>query len=88
MPGQTARLVLWQMPFVVGAAVLFWFLMPSEWEPLRRPFGFVLVAMVACFPLRVFQAVLQGLQDLEFLAKAHLGTWLLSTALTVLLVSQ
>lgn len=84
--GQTARLVLWQMPLVVCAAVLFWLLMPSEWEPLRRPFGVVLVAMVAGFPLRVFQAVLQGLQDLKFLAKAHMGVWVLSTALTVGLV--
>ncbi|MGB8509813.1 MAG: oligosaccharide flippase family protein [Pyrinomonadaceae bacterium] len=84
--GETARLVLWQTPFVALAALLFWLLMPAEWQALRWPLACVLLAFVVTFPLRVFQAVLQGLQDLEFLAKTQTLTWLLSTALTVVLV--
>ncbi|MBC7933418.1 MAG: oligosaccharide flippase family protein [Rubrivivax sp.] len=84
--GQTARLVLWQTPLVVVAALAFWMLMPSEWEPLKAPLLVVLAAFVLVFPLRIFQAVLLGLQDLEFLGKAQACTWLLSTALTIALV--
>jgi O-antigen/teichoic acid export membrane protein len=84
--GQTARLVLWQMPVVVVGALAIWFLMPAEWEPLRQPLGVVLLAFVLMFPLRIFQAVLQGLQDLRVLAQTQLLTWLASMALTVALI--
>jgi O-antigen/teichoic acid export membrane protein len=84
--GQTLRLVLWQMPLVALASLAFWVLIPVEWEALRQPLLVVLLAFVLMFPLRVFQAVLYGLQDLEFLAKAQTCTWLLSTALTVALI--
>lgn len=84
--GQTLRLVLWQTPLVALAAALAWALMPAEWAPLRGPLGVVLAAFVVAFPLRVFQGVLQGLQDLAFLGKAQIVSWLLATALTVGLV--
>jgi O-antigen/teichoic acid export membrane protein len=84
--GQTARLVLWQTPFVVLAALAMWLLLPAEWEPLRRPMAAVLFAFVLMFPLRIFQAVLQGLQDLKALAQTTLSAWLVGIALTVVLV--
>ena len=84
--GQTARLVLWQTPLVAAAAFALWAWMPAEWEPLRLPLGIVLVSYVIAFPLRVFGAVLQGLQDLKFLAQAQALTWLASMGLTVALV--
>jgi O-antigen/teichoic acid export membrane protein len=84
--GRTARVVLWQTPLVALAALLFWLCVPAGWEPLERPLVVVLLAFVLTFPLRVFQATLQGLQDLEFLAKAQTCVWLLSTLLTVALV--
>ena len=84
--GQTSRIVLWQTPLAVLAAALLWVLLPEEWSPLRGPLGLVLVVFVVMFPLRVFQAVLQGLQDLEFLAKSQIVVWLVATALTVVLV--
>ena len=84
--GQTARLVLWQTPFVVVGAIAMWFLMPAEWEPLRRPMAAVLFAFVLMFPLRVFQAVLTGLQDLKVLAQTQLLTWIAGAALTIALV--
>lgn len=84
--GQTARIVLWQTPLVAVAAAALWLSMPAEWEPLRRPIALALAAFVLTFPLRIFQAVLQGLQDLEFMAKVQTCVWASSMALTVALV--
>jgi O-antigen/teichoic acid export membrane protein len=84
--GQTTRLVLWQMPFVALAALILWFMMPVEWALLRMPLGLVMLAFVVTFPLRIFAAVLQGLQDLAFLGKAVICTWFISTATTVCLI--
>jgi O-antigen/teichoic acid export membrane protein len=84
--GQTARLVLWQMPPVVLAALSLWLFLPARWEAVGGPLGFVLATFVLMFPLRIFPAVLQGLQDLKFLAQAQACAWLAGTALTVALV--
>lgn len=84
--GQTARLVLWQMPFVVAAAGALWFLLPARWDELRPPLALVLATFVVMFPLRIFPAVLQGLQDLKFTAQAQTCAWLAGTATTVALV--
>jgi O-antigen/teichoic acid export membrane protein len=84
--GRTARLVLWQMPLVALAALLVWFALPGEWEPLRHPLGIVLAIYVLTFPARIFQAVLNGLQDLAYLGAVHTVTWLLGTGATISLV--
>jgi O-antigen/teichoic acid export membrane protein len=84
--GQTARMVLWQMPLVALAALAAWLVMPGEWEALRQPMGLVLLAFVAVFPLRIFGAALQGLQDLAYIGKAGILSYLVSTAITVGLV--
>src|SRR5688572_1732448 len=78
-------LVAWQTPVVaVGAAVAGWWL-PAEWEPLRRPFALVAAGFVVAFPLRMFAALLQGLQDLAFLGSVQLVGWIAGTAATVTL---
>lgn len=84
--GQTTRLVLWQMPVVALAALIVWFTMPAEWATLRMPLGLVMLVFVATFPLRIFAAVLQGLQDLAFLGKVVILTWFISTATTICLI--
>jgi O-antigen/teichoic acid export membrane protein len=84
--GRTARLVFWQLPLVALAAAIIWFALPAEWEPLRDPLGIVMATFVVLFPLRVFQALLNGLQDLAFLGAVHTVSWILGTALTVALV--
>jgi O-antigen/teichoic acid export membrane protein len=86
--GQTARLVLWQTPLVATAALVVWlFFVPAGWEPLRPALGLALACMVLTFPLRVIHAVLQGLQDLRFLAQAQAAAWMAGTALMVALVA-
>src|SRR2546428_1581523 len=84
--GQTMRIVLYQMPLVALLAAAMWFFMPDAWEPLRKPIAFVLLAFVVVFPLRVLQAVLQGLQDFAFLAAAQFAGWLANLVVTVALV--
>jgi len=84
--GQTLRLVMWQMPAVVLAAVVMFWLMPQEWQPLQKPLGIILCGFVLFFPVRIFYAVLQGLQDLSFLGMTQIVTWSTGTLLGVLLV--
>lgn len=81
----TARLVVWQLPLVALAAVVVWAALPAEWRPLRGPLALMLAVFVATFPLRVFQGVLQGLQDLTFLGAAQMGSWFVSTGTTIAL---
>lgn len=84
--GQTVRMVIWQMPLVALAAAVAWLMLPVDWEGLRNPIGLVLLAFVLTFPLRIFGAVLHGLQDLAFLGRVNIISYLLSTALIVALV--
>ena len=84
--GHTVRIIVWQLPLVAVGALIAWFTVPAEWVELRNPIGVVLLAFVVTFPLRIFRAVLQGLQDLAFLGKTGIASYLISTATTVLLV--
>jgi O-antigen/teichoic acid export membrane protein len=84
--GHTARLVLWQTPAVALAALVTWRLVPSSWGSLQWPLALVVLAFVVLFPFRLFQAVLQGLQDLPFLGAVQLWAWAAGTSVTVMLV--
>jgi O-antigen/teichoic acid export membrane protein len=86
--GQTMRVVLYQTPLVVVAAILAWLLLPAEWEAIRDPLALAMTAFVLLFPLRIFQGVLQGMQDLAFLGGLQILSWLAGTALTVVLVLE
>ena len=84
--GQTVRLVLWQVPLVAGVAGGVWLFMPAAWSPLQVPVGLVLIAFVVMFPVRALRAVLEGLQDLTFLGRVQLGTWLAGILVTVVAI--
>jgi len=84
--GQTAWVVLCQTPLVAIAAAVLWLTIPASWGSLRNPITVVLISFVLAFPLRIFAAVLQGLQDLAFLGKLNICAWLFGTAITVALV--
>ncbi len=83
---QTARLVLWQMPAVIIAALVIFFLIPPDWAALRGPLEIILTVFVLFFPCRIFQAVLQGLQDLSFVSATQIVTWALNMLLTIGLI--
>jgi O-antigen/teichoic acid export membrane protein len=86
--GETARLVFWQTPLAATVAAAIWLSLPADWAALRAPLGLALAGVVLFFPCRIFQAVLQGLQDWAFVTKAHTGAWLAGLCVTVLLVVE
>jgi O-antigen/teichoic acid export membrane protein len=81
--GQTGRLVLWQaLPVALVGGLVVW-LLPHDWDPLRWPLAIVVSTFVVAFPLRMFNAILQGLQDLAFLGGVQLAAWTAGAAVTV-----
>jgi O-antigen/teichoic acid export membrane protein len=84
--GETARIVLWQMPLVAVAAVVAWLLIPDSWATVRGPLGGILVLFVICFPLRILDATLRGLQDLAYVGLLQTVSWAANTAAVVALV--
>jgi O-antigen/teichoic acid export membrane protein len=84
--GRVRRIVRWQVPLVGLAAAALWLALPAEWADLRMPLALVLAAYTALFPVRLYHALLQGLQDLRFLGQLQLVAWASTTALTVGLV--
>src|SRR5216117_3928205 len=84
--GQTARMVMLQWPVVAICAGVVWFLGRAMWRSAEFPLGMILLAFAAMFPFRIFAAVLQGLQDLAFLARSQIAVWVVSTAATVILL--
>jgi O-antigen/teichoic acid export membrane protein len=83
---RTIGLLMWQTPLVAVAAVAAVWLLPAEWELMRRPFALVAAGFVLAFPLRVFTALLQGLQDLAYLGVVQLAAWIAGTATTLALI--
>lgn len=84
--GQTISLVLCQLPFVAIASCILWVTMASEWGALRVPLGVVFITFVLVFPLRILQAVLQGLQDLKFLGQVNIVAWVGGISVTIAMV--
>lgn len=84
--GQTIRIIMLQLPIVILLAAILWLTIPAEWQGLRWPLAIVLFGFVVGFPLRIFPALLQGLQDLTFANGLSTATWMATTAATVLMV--
>lgn len=84
--GRTGRVVLWQTPVLALVCALLWIWTPIELAEHRGLFLLILVIYVARFPLRIFQEVLLGLQDLAFIGKLQLTFFIVSTLVTVVTV--
>jgi O-antigen/teichoic acid export membrane protein len=83
--GRTARIVLYQTPVVfVGGAVL-WLVAPMG-NAIKGPILIAILGFVLLFPLRIFQAVLHGLQETAYLGKLQFVSWTISTVVMVTLV--
>jgi O-antigen/teichoic acid export membrane protein len=80
--GEATRLMLWQWPVVALLCGGAWLLVPVSPQH-REVLGLTLLVFAAGFPLRLFTALLQGLQDLVFLGWLQFAAWLLSTAVAV-----
>jgi O-antigen/teichoic acid export membrane protein len=79
-------IVQWQMMPVAIVSLAAWWLVAAQWPALRWPIAIILVAFLAAFPLRLYHATLQGLQDLSYLGKVQLGSWTAGTLVTIVLV--
>ena len=84
--GQTMKVVLAQTGIIALAALGLFFFRPVSTPELHGPVGLILFVFVLSYPLRLFPAVLQGLQDLKFLGQLRLWLWALSTATAVILL--
>ena len=84
--GQTIKVVLAQTTVVALAALVLFFLKPAHDVTLRGPIGLILAVFVISYPLRVFPAVLQGLQDFKFLGQLRLTLWGISTVVVVVML--
>jgi O-antigen/teichoic acid export membrane protein len=82
------RIALWQLPLVAVAAVGLWALVLGGRldHPATLPLATAALGYVVLFPLRLYAATLQGLQDLLFLALANTAVWLAQATATVILV--
>jgi O-antigen/teichoic acid export membrane protein len=82
------RITLWQLPLVATAAVGLWVMLLGGRldHPAALPLATAVLGYIVLFPLRLYAATLQGLQDLLFLALANTVVWLAQTAATVILV--
>jgi O-antigen/teichoic acid export membrane protein len=78
--------VRWQLPLVAVASIVAGYLVLARAGREAVPLLLVLAAFLALFPTRLYQAALQGLQDLVFLGRLQILTWAATTAMTVLLV--
>lgn len=84
--GQTIKVVLLQTLLVALVALGVFVFRPASASGLRGPIALVLAAFVLSYPLRMFPAVLQGLQDLKFLGQLRLSLWAVATAIGVVLL--
>ncbi len=81
------RSIVWWQVIPTGIlCFLAWWVIAARWEELRWPLAAILGAFLLAFPLRLYHATLQGLQDLAFLGRVQVAAWLVGTAVTVALV--
>lgn len=84
--GETLKVVLAQTGLVAAAALVLFLIRPAHDASLRGPVGLILAVFAISYPLRLFPAVLQGLQDLKFLGQLRLTLWALATAVIVVML--
>lgn len=81
---RAGRIALLQVPLVAAAGAVLWWWLYAHADMDAGMVGLILIVYVAQFPLRIFPAALQGLQDLAFLSWARVGLWLAqATAMVV-----
>jgi len=83
---QTAKVVLFQTLLVALLALGLFFFRVRSVSSLEGPVGLVLLVFVLTYPLRLFGAVLTGLQDLKFLGQIRIWFWTIATVATVVLL--
>ena len=80
---ESSTVILWQLPLVAVLGAVAWILVGQRWPLLGGPFGFATLVLVLSFPLRMFAAALQGLQDLAYLGGIQFVSWIASVVVGV-----
>ena len=80
------RAVRFQIPLVVAATVAVALWIATRKVGIGGPLLLVLACFALLFPTRIYQSVLQGLQELPFLGKLQIASWAVTTGLTIALV--
>ncbi len=80
---KTTKIVRFQTLVVSGAALCAYFLWPGITPEIRGPVAVAICAFCLSFPLRIYPAVLEGLQDIRFLSQLRIVLWVGVTAITV-----
>ncbi len=83
---RTKIIVAWQTLALSVLSALLVISRTSGSAVVRGPVTVVLIAFCFSYPLRVYSAVLTGLQDLQFLSKTRMITWSASIAINILLL--
>lgn len=83
---KTKIVVAWQTLALSALSALVVISRASGSAVIRGPVAFVLIAFCFSYPLRVYSAVLTGLQDLSFLSQIRMVTWFSSIAINVFLL--
>ena len=80
------RAVAFQIPVVVAATLAVGLWLATRDAGSARPLLLVLAGFALLFPARLYQSVLQGLQELPFLGKLQIVSWTALTVTTIALV--
>jgi len=78
---KTSRIVRYQTLLVTAGAIVIFLYLPHK--DVRGPITVALVAYCLSYPFRIYGAVLQGLQDLQYLGRVRIVLWAISAAITV-----
>jgi O-antigen/teichoic acid export membrane protein len=84
---RAVQVVLVQTLLLLVLAALTYAFVPIAVPPdFRRPLVLLIGGFIGLFPLRIFSAALEGLQDLNFVGKMRIVTWAVSIAATFICV--
>jgi O-antigen/teichoic acid export membrane protein len=83
---KVGKVVSAQTLLVALASYILWRRVPADWMALRTALGWMLAATTIMYPLKLFPAVLEGLQDIGFANRVRLISWVGSSGITVWMV--
>jgi O-antigen/teichoic acid export membrane protein len=83
---ENAVVVLWQTPIVFLAMGVAWFLLRNHIDGLESVFVIILATYGVQFPLRIFFAALEGLQDFAYVGYLQMVAWCAGVIVNVTLV--
>jgi len=84
--GRFRHVVRWQILPTAIVSLIAWWAVVARFPELHAPLALILAAFLLAFPLRLYHATLQGLQDLTYLGKAQLFAYAAGTVTTITLV--